>query len=160
MAYSIDKTKHGVKDISKRIESKKSELSGLEKNKKALLEAGREIQGANLDANIVKTVMDAINSELDNNAKRGKELSSEMNSDLSSLEDMKENTQDSIEENSKKQKSLEGKQKLLDKFGLGKKLEKGISDLEGNRKELSDVNKEIIDAQKKLSDTAAKLGRL
>lgn len=132
MAYSIDKTKHGVKDISKRIENKKNELSGLEKNKKELLEAGREVQGANLDANIVKTVMDAINSELDNNAERGKELSAEMNNDLSSLEDMKENTQDSIEENSKKQKSLEGKQKLLDKFGLGKKL----------------------------SDTAAKLGRL
>lgn len=160
MAYRIQETRHKIGDINKRIEMKQGELSGLEKNKKALLDAGIEIKGANLDEHTQQAVIDAINGALDANAKKGQELSSEMNEDLSTLEDMKQETQESMDSNTEERTRLERKKSLLDKFGLGGKLDKGISDLDANRKELSNIQQELIDAQKQIFDTAAKLGRL
>ena len=49
---------------------------------------------------------------------------------------------------------------LLDKLGLGQHLERGISDLENNQKELGDINKELIDAQREISATSTKLDLL
>ena len=160
MAYSIEKTRSQVGDIKKRIEAKQGELAGLEQNKQALLDAGMEVQGSNLDERTQQTVMDAINSALDANAQKGQELSSEMNDDLNALEDMKQETQESMDSNAQERSSLESKKALLDKFGLGGSLDRGISDLDNNRQELGDVQQELIDAQKQISDTAAKLGGL
>ena len=160
MAYSIEKTRSQVGDIKKRIENKQGELSGLEQNKQALLDAGMEVQGSNLDERTQRTVMDAINNALDANAQKGQELSDEMNDDLSALEDMKQETQESMESNAKERSSLESKKTFLDKFGLGRSLDKGISDLDDNRQELGDVQQELIDAQRQISDIAAKLGSL
>lgn len=160
MAYSIEKTRSQVGDIKKRIETKQGELSGLEQNKQALLDAGMELQGSNLDERTQQTVMDAINSALDANAQKGQELASEMSADLSTLEDMRQETQESMESNARERSSLESKKSLLDKFGLGSSLDRGISDLDDNRQELGDVQQELIDAQKQLSDTATKLGML
>ena len=151
MAYSIEKTRSQVGDIKKRIEAKQGELAGLEQNKQALLDAGMEVQGSNLDERTQQTVMDAINSALDANAQKGQELSSE---------DMKQETQESMDSNAQERSSLESKKALLDKFGLGGSLDRGISDLDNNRQELGDVQQELIDAQKQISDTAAKLGGL
>ena len=160
MAYSIEKTKSQVGDIKKRIETKQGELAGLEDNKQALLDAGMEVQGSNLDERTQQTVMDAINSALDANAKKGQELASEMSDDLSALEDMRQETQESMESNAQERSSLESKKNLLDKFGLGGSLDRGISELDENRQELGDVDRELIDAQKQLSDTASRLGML
>ena len=160
MAYSIEKTRSQVGDIKKRIENKQGELSGLEQNKQALLDVGMEVQGSNLDERTQRTVMDAINNALDANAQKGQELSYEMDEDLSALEDMKQETQESMESNAQERSSLESKKFLLDKFGLGGSLDKGISDLDDNRQELGDVQQELIDAQRQISDIAAKLGSL
>lgn len=160
MAYSIEKTRSQVGDIKKRIEVKQGELAGLEQNKQALLEAGMEVQGSNLDERIQQKVMDAINIALDTNAQKGQELSSEMNEDLSALEDMKQETQESMESNAQERSSLERKKALLDKFGLGGSLDGGISDLDDNRQDLENVLQELADAQDQIFDTAAKLGHL
>lgn len=160
MAYSIEKTKGQIAEVKKRIETKKDELSNLEKNKQALIDANMEVQGSDLDERTQKTVMEVINNALDANAKKGKELSSEMNNDLSSLENMRQETQESLECNEQERKSLESKRAMLDKFRLGKALEGGISDLESNRQELDDVQQELIDAQKQIADTSARLNGL
>lgn len=160
MAYSVEKTKNKIGEIKKNIETKKGELSNLEKNKQELLEAGMSIQGADLDAKVQKTVMDAINNALEANAEKGQELNNELNENMSDLEDMKQNTQNSLESSKSEKTKLEQKKAMLDKIGGGRFLEKGISDLESNQKELGDINKELTNAQREISNTAQKLALL
>ena len=78
MAYNVEKTKNKIGEIKKNIETKKGELSNLEKNKQELLDAGVSVQGADLDEKVQKTVMDAINNALEANAEKGQELNSEL----------------------------------------------------------------------------------
>ena len=118
------------------------------------------IQGADLDVKVQKTVMDAINQALEANAEKGKELSSELNENTTDLEDMKQDTQSSLESSKSEEAKLAQKKALLDKFGLGQHLERGISDLKSNRGELGDINKELIDAQREISDVSKKLNLL
>ena len=160
MAYNIDKTKSKISEIKKNIETKKGELSNLEKNKQELLDAGMSVQGADLDEKVQKKVMDAINNALEANAEKGQELSSELNENMSDLENMKQDTQKSLDSSKSEEAKIEQKKALLDKLGLGHSLEKGITDLEMNQKELSDLNKELIDAQREISNTSTKLNLL
>lgn len=157
MSYSVEKTKGKINEIKKNVESKKGELSDLEKNKQALLDAEISVQGADLDEKVQKTVMDAINNALEANAERGQELSTEMNEDMSTLEDMKQETQESLESSKSEKGKLEQKKALLDKLGLGQHLEQGISDLDDNQRELSGINEELIEAQREISETSTKL---
>ena len=160
MAYSIDKTKNQINEIKKNIEVKKGELTKLEETKQALIEGGMEIQGSKLDEKTQKIVMDVIDSALDENAEKGEELASDMNTDMSVLEDMKQETQESMESNSQERASLERKKAMMERFGLGRPIEEGISELDDNSQELSDVQQALIDAQKELSDVSTKLSSL
>ena len=160
MAYNVEKTKNKIGEIKKNIETKKGELSNLEKNKQELLDAGVSVQGADLDEKVQKTVMDAINNALEANAEKGQELNSELSEHMSDLESLKQNTQNSLESAKSEKAKIEHKKALLDKLGLGQHLERGISDLENNQKELGDINKELIDAQREISATSTKLDLL
>lgn len=160
MAYNVEKTKKKISEIKKNIETKKGELSNLEKNKKELLNAEMSVQGADLDVRVQKTVMDAINKALEANAEKGQELSSELNENTTDLENMKQDTQSSLESSKSEEAKLEQKKALLDKFGLGQHIERGISDLKSNQSELGDINKELIDAQREISDVSKKLNLL
>lgn len=130
------------------------------KNKQELLDAGVSVQGADLDEKVQKTVMDAINNALEANAEKGQELNSELSENMSDLESLKQNTQNSLESAKSEKAKIEHKKALLDKLGLGQHLERGISDLENNQKELGDINKELIDAQREISATSTKLDLL
>lgn len=79
---------------------------------------------------------------------------------MSDLESLKQNTQNSLESAKSEKAKIEHKKALLDKLGLGQHLERGISDLENNQKELGDINKELIDAQREISATSTKLDLL
>ena len=157
MSYNVEKTKGKINEIKRNVESKKGELSDLEKNKQALLDAEISVQGADLDEKVQKTVMDAINNALEVNAEKGQELSTEMNEDMSTLENMKQETQESLESSKSEKGKLEQKKALLDKLGLGQHLEQGISDLDDNQRELSGINEELIEAQREISETSTKL---
>ena len=160
MSYNVEKTKNKIGEIKKNIEAKNSELSNLEKNKQELLDAGMSVQGADLDEKVQKTVMDAINNALEANAEKGQELSSELDKNMSNLEDMKQNTQNSLESSKSEEARLEQKKALLDKLGLGQHLERGISDLKNNQRKLDDINKELIEAQREISNASKKLNLL
>ena len=157
MSYNLEKTKGKINEIKRNVESKKGELSDLEKNKQALLDAEISVQGADLDEKVQKTVMDAINNALEANAEKGQELSTEMNEDMSTLENMKQETQESLESSKSEKGKLEQKKALLDKLGLGQHLEQGISDLDDNQRELSGINEALIEAQREISETSTKL---
>lgn len=158
--FRIEDKKNKVSDIKKNIETKKGELEQLENRKQELLDAGTDMQGSEIDEDSQATIMELINGALEDNAEKGKELSSEMNRDLESIEGMKQETQDSVKSNESQRKSIESKKALLDKFGIGKKLESAISELDANRGQLDSLNDSLIETEKELSDVSAKLGML
>lgn len=160
MAYNVEKTKNKISEINSNIETKKGELCNLEKNRQELLDAEMSVQGADLDEKVQKTVMDAISRALEANAEKGQEISTELNENMSDLEDLKQSTQNSLESSKSEEAKLEQKKAILDKLGLGKNLERGISDLENNQRELGDINKELIDAQREISDVSTRLNLL
>lgn len=158
--FRIEDKKNKVSDIKKNIETKKGELEQLEKHKQELLDAGTDMQGSEIDDDSQATIMELINEALEDNAEKGKELSSEMNSDLESIEGMKQETQESVKSNESQRKSIESKKALLDKFGIGGKLESAISELDANRGQLDNLNDSLIETEKELSNVSAKLGML
>ena len=87
-------------------------------------------------------------------------MNSELNGDMSDLENIKQDTQSSLESAKSEKNKLEQKKELLNKLGLGRHLERGIKDIENNQKELGDINKELIDAQREISNTSTKLDLL
>lgn len=160
MAYSLERNREKTNEIKKNIETKKGELASLEENKKALLDAGTDVMGSEIDEEAQRKVMDLINSELEANSEKGKELSSEMSSDMSTLDSMKDENQRSLESNVEERSKLEQKKSLLERFGLGGKLEQSISELDDNRQRLDEFNSDLIETEKELSDTSSKLSML
>ena len=160
MAYNLERNKGKVSDIKQNIDTKQNEFKDLEKNKDELLEAGIEIQNSNIDENVQETLMDQINQALEANAEKGDELADEMNLDAKDLEDMKQETQESVQSNITERKNLEKKQKLLDKFGLGNKLDNAITELDDNKAQLEDFNQSLIDAGQKIDQISQKLRSL
>lgn len=160
MAYNLERNKGKVSDIKQNIDTKQNEFKDLEKNKDELLEAGIEIQNSNIDENVQENLMNQINQALEANAEKGDELADEMNLDAKDLEDIKQETQESVQSNITERKNLEKKQKLLDKFGLGNKLDNAISELDDNKAQLEDFNQSLIDAGQKIDQVSQKLRSL
>lgn len=155
--YDVKKNQGEIKEIQKKLEEKKSESSSLEKHKQELLDAMTDIQGAKLDEKTVETVKEAINAALDANSEKGQELSDEMNEDIKSMEEMKQDTMESMSDAQKQKESIQRKQKLLDKFGLGSSLENASKGLDVNMQELSEINDEVIKTMRESMAIAQKL---
>jgi len=157
---NLDQRKGQITDIKGNIESKKGQLENLTEQKKALLEAGTEVQGTGLDDRVIQTVMDSINQSLQDVESKGSELSSEMNSDAQMLEEIREDTERDIESTEAERRSLEQKKSLLDRFGLGASLDQGLSELSTHSSELDSVKNEAIQAMQELSRVSSQLDGL
>lgn len=160
MAYDLKRNRGKVSEIRQNIESKKSELAQLEMQKTELLDAVMDVQGAELDDKVKTEVKDAINSALEANKNKGYELSNEMGSEAKQLEEMKQDTQESIDSARNEKGKIEKKQKMLERFGFGDKLDGAIQELDNNITELGEVNEEIISALQELSQVSQKLSGL
>ena len=160
MAYDLKRNSGKVSEIRQNIESKKSELAQLEMQKTELLDAVMDVQGAELDDKVKTEVKDAINSALEANKNKGYELSNEMGSEAKQLEEMKQDTQESIDSARNEKGKIEKKQKMLERFGFGDKLDGAIQELDNNITELGEVNEEIISALQELSQVSQKLSGL
>lgn len=156
-SYDSKKNRSEIKEIQNKIEAKKSESSGLEKNKQELLDAMTNIEGAKLDEKTVEIVREAINSALEANSEKGQEMSDEMGEDIKKLEGMKQDTMDSLSDAQKQKDSIQRKQKLLDKFGLGGYLEGANKELDSNMQDLSEMNDEAVEAMNEAMKVAQKL---
>ncbi|MCI6997024.1 MAG: hypothetical protein MR936_09595 [Eubacterium sp.] len=160
MAYSLDRNKGKVSDIKNNIDIKQGELKNLEKNKQSLIDAGMEIKGSQIDEDVQKTLLNEINSALEANAEKGKELASDMNADARDLEDLKQETQESMQSNQEQRKSLEKKKASLDIFGLGNKMDDALSELDDNKTQLEDFNKSLIETSQELDKISQLLNSL
>lgn len=158
--FSIDKTKDKISDVKRNLDTKKGELEQLETKKNSLLDAASDIQASNIDEETQRTVMELINESLEETSEKGAELSNEMSADFESIESMKQEAQESMESNQQERASLEQKKSLLDKMGLGGKLEESISELDSNRQELTDLTSSLAETEKELSAVSSKLDML
>lgn len=156
-SYDVKKNQGEIKEIQKKLEIKKSESSSLEKHKQELLDAMTDVQGAKLDEKTVETVKEAINAALEANSEKGQELSEQMNEDIKSMENMKQETMESMSDAQKQKESIQRKKKLLDKFDQGGNLESAEKSLDANMQELSDINNELIETMRESMKVAQKL---
>ena len=158
--YSIDRNKGKVSDIKQNIENKKGELSKLEENKQALLDAGTELQASDLDEDVQQVLMEQINRALEENAEKGDEISDQMTSDVQDIEEMRQETQESMQSNEEEKSKLEQKKALLDRFGLGGALEEGISELDDNKMQLEEFMDDLMNTEQELTEVSQKLRSL
>ncbi|MBQ4648476.1 MAG: hypothetical protein IJB76_04880 [Clostridia bacterium] len=160
MAFNLERNKGKVDEIKQNIEAKKSELAKLEENKEKLMDAGSDIQGSEIDEEVQETIMEQINRALEENAEKGTELSGEMDSDARQLDELKQETSESISSNDEQKSKLEQKKALLDRFGLGGSLEDAISELDDNKQDLEEFNEELIETEKEMHEVSHKLSSL
>lgn len=160
MAFNLERNKGKVDEIKQNIEAKKGELAKLEENKEKLMDAGTDIQGSEIDEEVQETIMEQINRALEENAEKGTELSGEMDSDARQLDELKQETSESISSNDEQKSKLEQKKALLDRFGLGGSLEDAISELDDNKQDLEEFNEELIETEKEMHEVSHKLSSL
>ena len=158
--FSLDRSKGKVSDIKQNIENKKGELAQLEENKQKLLDAGTDIQGADIDENVQNQIMQEINRALEDNAEKGKELSDEMNEDAKDLEDLKQEAQASMESNKTEREKLQEKQSVLDKIGLGGSLDDALTELDDNMGDLTEFQESLIETERDMDETAKRLSMI
>lgn len=92
--FNIDRSKGKVTDIKGNIDTKKKELSDLEKKKQQLIDGRLELDDAHMDEETQRIVAEGLAKAREKIAERGKELSSELDSDASMLEEMAQETDD------------------------------------------------------------------
>lgn len=160
MAYNLERNKGKVSDIKQNIDTKKGELKNLEENKENLLEAGMEVQASEIDEDVQEVLMEQINQALEANAEKGDELADDMNADAKDLENMKLETQESVHSNIEERSSLEKKQELLEKFGLGNKLDGALSELDNNKSQLEEFNQSLIETGQEVDKVSLELRSL
>ena len=158
--YDTKRSRGEIKEVQESLEKKKSELSGLERNKQGLMDAMNSVLGAELDEKTKEIVHQAIDDALEKNKEQGENLNDEMNEGFSRLEEVIQETDGSRQSAINEKKSLEGKQKIVERFGIGNSLEKGINELDNNISELESISDEARDVMKELSSVAQKLGML
>lgn len=158
--YDVKKVKGEVKEIKKNIENQKEEVGKLEEQKQALVEAMMEVEGSNIDEETKQVIHEAVNGAIEKNREKGNEISQNLEKDIATLENNKQESQESMNDSMNEKKRLEQKQKLLDRFGIGGALDGGISKLDANIHELEGINEEIIQAMQELSQVSGKAGNI
>lgn len=160
MAYDTTKNKEKIQEIKSSLESKKGEVSQLEKQKQELLGAITELSGLNLDDKTKQVVNDSLKQALERNKEKGEEVSEQVGKSLKTLESIKQDTQESMESATQEKSSIDQKRKLLDKFGIGGTLDNATSELNRNIKELEEINDDSMKTMSELEKISHKAGHL
>ena len=158
--YDTKKIKGEVKEIKKNIEMQKGEVGKLEEQKQTLVEAMMEVEGSNIDDETKRVIHEAVNAAIEKNREKGEEISNNLEKDIKTLENNRQESQESMSDAQDEKKKLEQRQKLLDRFGIGGALDSGISKLEANIQEIEGINEEIIQAMQELSQVSGKAGNI
>lgn len=159
-SYDISKNKEGIKEIKTNLESKKGELSKLEEQKKELLDAITDVEGAKIDDNTKKVIEDSLKSSLEANKNKGGELSNELGKEMKKMEAIKQDAMDSMSDATDQKNSLSKKKSLLDRFGIGKMLDGATKSLDQNIKDLEDVKDDSIETMRELEKASMKASKL
>lgn len=158
--FNIDSSKGKVTDIKGNIDTKKKELSDLEKKKQQLIDGRLELDNAHMDEETQRIVAEGLAKAREKITERGKELSSELDSDASMLEEMAQETDDVKSDTDAQRKKTEQKKALLDKVGLGASLDSAINKMTDSSAQLSDLRSSITEASQEVRNLQTQLGNL
>lgn len=158
--FNIDSSKGKVTDIKGNIDTKKKELSDLEKKKQQLIDGRLELDDAHMDEETQRIVAEGLAKAREKITERGKELSSELDSDASMLEEMAQETDDVKSDTDAQRKKTEQKKALLDKVGLGAPLESAINKMADSSAQLSDLRSSITETSQDVRNLQTQLGNL
>lgn len=160
-AFNLESSRSEVKEIQSKNVERQGQIKNLEQSKQALMDARMEMENDDaLDESIKRTIIDALNSGLEENTKKGQEISDEMQTDVERIETITEETDASITDVEQKRASLEQKQSILEKFGLGAAIESGIKEIDNNRNDLEGLRDEATDVAKELDEIAHSAGNV
>lgn len=158
--FNIDSSKGKVTDIKGNIDTKKKELSDLEKKKQQLIDGRLELDDAHMDEETQRIVAEGLAKAREKITERGKELSSELDSDASMLEEMAQETDDVKADTEAQRKKTEQKKAMLDKVGLGASLDNAINKMTDSSAQLSDLRSSITEASQEVRNLQTQLGNL
>lgn len=158
--FNIDSSKGKVTDIKGNIDTKKKELSDLEKKKQQLIDGRLELDDAHMDEETQRIVAEGLAKAREKITERGKELSSELDSDASMLEEMAQETDDVKSDTDAQRKKTEQKKALLDKVGLGTSLDNAINKMTDSSAQLTDLRSSISEASQEVRNLQTQLGNL
>lgn len=158
--FNIDSSRGKVTDIKGNIDTKKKELSDLEKKKQQLIDGRMELDDAHLDEETQRIVAESLAKAREKITERGKELSTELDGDASMLEDMAQETDEVKADTDAELKKTEQKKAMLDKIGLGSPLDNAISKMTDSSSQLSDLRSSISEAAQEVRNLQTQLGNL
>lgn len=158
--FNIDSSKGKVTDIKGNIDTKKKELSDLEKKRQQLIDGRLELDDAHMDEETQRIVAEGFAKAREKITERGKELSSELDSDASMLEEMAQETDDVKSDTDAQRKKTEQKKALLDKVGLGASLEGAINKMTDSSAQLSDLRSSITETSQDVRNLQTQLDNL
>lgn len=157
---SIDRVKDKQRDVQQNIETKKGELSQLEERKQSLLDAGMDVQSSDMDESAKRLVMEQLNAALEENSEKGKEFSAEMQNDLNSLTEMKDEVAEMREGTEQERQKLEGRRSILDIFGGGQKIDSALQEMDTSITNLDELNSSLLEDERELNETSQRLAGL
>lgn len=156
----IGKIKDEQGDVKRNIETKKGELSQLEKNKSELKQHYREIENSDMSDSLKEFTMDKISEEVKANSEKGKELSREMTKDAETLDKLKQSVSEMTESTENERKKLEGKKSIFERFSGGEKIKEATEKMNENKIELDSLMSSLLEDEQNLNKTSHKLENL
>lgn len=148
--FNLEKIKSAESEIKNNIEDKKNENAKLDESKELVMQAGFEIQDSDLSDEVSGKLMEYINEELLEIKQQGKDLAKELDGDWKKLLELQTEVSENQETNQEERNKLENKKDILDKFGLGRTLEKPIEELNRNEMTLSEASESLKNTQDEL----------
>lgn len=159
--FKIEEKRARLEQLDSSIEQRTLKAEDLERRKQELLDASTEIRGVdNLDERTRQIVLDAINTSLGTNAQEAKQVSDEMNQEMSEIAGIKDEVNEASEETKTEIVSMEQKQSLLQKLGLDSALQEGIKELQNSLGQMDELKKKIEDQERSVSDIARRLSSI
>lgn len=116
MKNDIEKNRNKINELKSKNLERERKISDLEQSKQDLLDARTGLESSDIDDDIKKTIVDALNQSMEKNKEKGQELSREMQQDVENVESIKEETDtgiSDIEEQSSQLSQYKGDRKSV-----------------------------------------------
>lgn len=158
--FNIEHSKSKITEIKKGIEDKKKTLDNLKQQKKNLMDAGGAVSASDLDSVVQETLIESINASLQEVENKAYDVSKDANKNLQEIEQIRQDVDEDISDSNSTKKNLDQTKRVLDSFGAGKSLEKGLDKLDSHLQETTEFKGEVISAMKDLESVYRQLDLL
>lgn len=154
MKNDIEKNRNKINELKSKNLERERKISDLEQSKQDLLDARTGLESSDIDDDIKKTIVDALNQSMEKNKEKGQELSREMQQDVENVESIKEETDTGISDIEEQSSQLSQYKGVLEKVGISGVIDSSLSKLEDRRNDFESVKADAMDAASRLDELA------